>query len=198
MKPIDKAVALVVVAVAIAYGGTKPVQNAGADEGIALVGVTASYDTTNNVSSVAVAWTNGTVTTATPVSVRNAASEPWRELVKIGAAIETGATNVLSFTVADDVTTNRFWWVGIDTPAIVIETTAITITNFVASSRSVHIAWMCDDPKAVAFTIQRRRMGTATIETVATTTENSYTYNGFTVGESWEWRVTSTYAEDGQ
>lgn len=193
-KRASAGVAVAASAFAIIYGGSKGV-NAGADEGIVLVGVTVAYDPTNDVTSVAVAWTNGTVTTATPVSVRNAESEQWRELVKIGAAIETGATNVLSFTVAGDESAHVFWWVGSDTPAVIVETAGITITDFVATSKSVSIAWTCDDEKAAVFAIQRRRRGTTTWETVGTTTEYSFTFSGFTVDKSWGWRIISTYEE---
>lgn len=196
LKPLDKAVALVSVAVAIAYGGTKPVQNAGADEGIALVSVAVEYDETNDVTAVEVSFTGHNVTTATPVSVRNDQTENWRELEKIGATVTTDlATNVLAFAVSGDVSTNRFWWVGTETPAVIIETTGITITHFAASSSSVQIMWTCDDPNATEYTIQRRRKGATQWETVGVTSSLAFVYVGFTVGETWEWRVSSTYAE---
>ena len=196
MKTLDKAVALVAVVVAIAYGGTKPVQNAGADEGIALVSVAVEYDETNDVTAVEVSFTGHNVTTATPVSVRNDQTENWRELEKIGATVTTDlATNLLAFAVAGNVATNTFWWVGTETPAVIIETTGITITHFAASSSSVQIMWTCDDPNATAYTIQRRRKGAAQWETVGVTSSLAFVYVGFTVGETWEWRVSSTYAE---
>lgn len=196
IKPLEKAVALVGLVFAIAYGGTKPVQNAGADEGIALVSVAVEYDATNDVTTVEVKFTGHNVTTATPVSVRNDQTENWRELEKIGATVTTDlATNVLAFAVSGDVSTNKFWWVGTDTPAVIIETTGITITHFAASSSSVQIMWTCDDPNATEYTIQRRRKGAAQWETVGVTSSLAFVYVGFTVGETWEWRVSSTYAE---
>lgn len=196
LSPLKKAVALVAVAVAIAYGGTKPVQNAGADEGIALVSVAVEYDETNDVTAVEVSFTGHNVTTETPVSVRNDQKENWRELEKIGATVTTElATNLLAFAVAGDVSTNKFWWVGTETPAVIIETTGITITHFAASSSSVQIMWTCDDPNATEYMIQRRRKGTKQWETVGVTTSLAFVYVGFTVGETWEWRVSSTYAE---
>ena len=194
----DKAVAVAALCVAVAFGGTKPhpVQNAGADEGIALVGLTADYDPTNDVTAVEVLFVGHNVTTATPVSVRNGEKENWRELEKIGATVTTDlATNILSFAVAGDVSTNKFWWVGTETPAVIIETAGITITHFAASSSSVEIMWTCDDPQAVEYVIQRRRKGAAQWETVGVTTSFAFVYVGFTVGETWEWRVTSTYME---
>lgn len=196
MKPLEKAVGLVAVAVAIAYGGTKPVQNAGADDGIALVGVAVEYDATNDVTAVEVSFTGHNVTTATPVSVRNDQTENWRELEKIGATVTTDlATNVLAFAVAGNVSTNTYWWVGTETPAVIIESKGIEITHFAASSRAVEIMWTCDDPNATEYVIQRRRKGAAQWETVGVTSSLAFVYVGFTVGETWEWRVSSTYTE---
>lgn len=197
LKPLDKAVAVSASIIAIAYGGMKPVQNVGADEGIALVSVETEYDETNGVSLVEVRFTGNSVTTATPVSVRNDQSEIWRELEKIGAAITTDfTTNILSFSVLEDVATNKFWWVGTETPAVIVETTGITITHFAASSSSIQIEWTCDIPQATEYVIQRRRKGSARWETVGETTFNAFLYAGFTVGETWEWRVISSYMEE--
>ncbi|MBP5510641.1 MAG: hypothetical protein J6Z49_06965 [Kiritimatiellae bacterium] len=196
LKPLEKAVGLVAVAVAIAYGGTKPVRNAGADEGIALVSVAVEYDATNDVTAVEVSFTGHNVTTATPVFVRNEQTENWRELEKIGATVTTDlTTNVLAFAVSGDVSTNRFWWVGTETPAVIIESKGIKITHFAASSRAVEIMWTCDDPNATEYVIQRRRKGAAQWETVGVTSSLAFVYVGFTVGETWEWRVSSTYTE---
>ena len=195
LKPLEKAVALVFVAVAIAYGGTK-VRNAGADEGIALVSITADYDSTNDVTAVEVKFTGSNVTTATPVSVRDDETQNWLELEKIGATVTSDlATNLLAFAASGNVATNRFWWVGTETPAVIIETKGITITHFAASSASVQIMWTCDDPKATEFAIQRRRRTVDEWETVGLTSSLAFVYVGFTVGETWEWRVSATYAE---
>ena len=198
LRPIEKAVALVAVSVAIVYGSMKPVKDAGADEGIALVSVAVEYDKTNDVTAVEVRFTGNNVTTATPVSVRNDQTENWRELDKIGAIVTTDfATNTLAFAVAGNVTTNKFWWVGTETPAVIIETTGITITHFAASSSSVQIAWTCDEPNAYEYIIQRRRKGAKDWEweTVGVTTSLAFVYVGFTVGETWEWRVITPHWE---
>ena len=193
---VEKSLVAVALVAAIAYGGTKPVQNAGADEGIALVAVAVEYDETNDVTAVEVSFTGHNVTTATPVSVRNDETENWRELVKIGATVTSDlSTNLLAFAVSGNVATNRFWWVGTETPAVIVETTGIEITYFAASSSSVQIMWTCDDPNATEFVIQRRRKGATQWETVGVTSSFAFVYVGFTVGETWEWRVTSTYTE---
>jgi len=194
LRPLEKAVGLVAVVVATVFGGTKPVLNAGADEGIALVSVAVEYDSMNDVTAVEVKFTGHNVTTATPVSVRNDQTENWRELEKIGATVTTDlATNVLAFAVSDNVSTYLFWWVGTETPAVIIEITGIEITHFAASSSSVQIMWTCDDPNATEYVIQRRRKGAAQWETVGVTSSLAFVYVGFTVGETWEWRVSSTY-----
>ena len=196
LKRLDKAVVIVSLSAATAYGGMKLVENAGADEGIGLVSVAVEYDATNDVTAVEVKFTGHNVTTATPASVRNDQTENWRELEKIGATVTTDLpTNLLAFAVAGDVSTNKFWWVGTETPAVIIESKGIEITHFAASSSSVEIMWTCDDPQAVEYVIQRRRKGAAQWETVGVTSSLAFVYVGFTVGETWEWRVTSTYME---
>ena len=115
---------------------------------------------------------------------------------KIGATITTDfTTNLLAFAVSGNVSTNHYWWAGTETPAVIVETTGIEITYFAASSQSVQLMWTCDDPNASEFAVQRRRKGTTEWETVGVTSSFAFIYVGFTVGETWEWRVTSTYVE---
>ena len=78
---------------------------------------------------------------------------------------------------------------------MIIESKGIEITHFAASSRAVEIMWTCDDPNATEYVIQRRRKGAAQWETVGVTSSLAFVYVGFTVGETWEWRVSSTYTE---
>ncbi len=187
--------AVAFVAAFTVYAVLKPVRNAGADAEVGLVAVEAGYDETNDVSAVVVRFT-GDVAVDTPVWVRNDATEQWRELEKVNADITTDfATNSLSFAVSGNSATNMFWWVGHDTPAVIVETTGITITHFAASSQMVQIMWACDDPKAETFEVQRRRKREREWETVGVTSSLAYVYVGFTVGETWEWRVMSTYTE---
>ena len=195
MSPLTKSVAIFAVFSSVAYAGYK-LMRAGADEGIALVSVVSAYDKTNDVSAVEVRFTGNNVTTATPVSVRNDQTENWRELEKIGAIVTTDfATNTLAFAVSGNVLTNAFWWVGTETPAVIIESKGIEITHFAASSRSVEIMWTCDDPNATEYVIQRRRKGAAKWETVGVTSSLAFVYVGFTVGETWEWRVITSHWE---
>lgn len=195
-----KALAIFTIALTF-YGGAKhAIQNAGADEGIALAGIAVmEYDSTNDVSAVEVHFIGSNVATNTPVYVRNDQSERWRELEKINATVTTDlTTNILAFTVAGNVATNIYWWIGTETPAVIIETKGIEVTYFLATSSSVQIMWTCDESKAEVFAIQRRRKGTQAWETVGVTSSLAFVYVGFTVGETWEWRVTSTFAGDEQ
>lgn len=194
--PVGRAVALLVVCIATAYGGAKSVDNVGADDGITLVDVLVEYDATHDVTAVEVHFIGNNVTVSTPVSVRDADTEAWRELEKIGATVTVDLSeNILSFSVAGDVAGSRYWWVGSDTPAVIVETEGIEITFFHVSSTSVVIMWTCDDPNAVEFEIQRRHDAADQWQTVGVTSQHSYSYLGFTVGETWEWRVISTYEE---
>ena len=186
--------------VAIIAGGTKPNHvTAGADEGLALVSVVVDYDPTNDLTAVEVRFTGAGITTATPVSVRNFDTEGWTGLAKIDATTTSDLpTNVLAFAVSGNVAAYRYWWVGENTPATIVETAGIEITHFLATSQSVEIGWTCDDPNATEFEVQRRRKGTVEWATVAVCDTFGYAYWGFTVGESWEWRVIATYAGDAQ
>lgn len=177
------------------YGGSKQLNiDAGADDGIVLAGVNVDYDSTNDVAAVAVLFTSGNVTVDTPVSVRNAESEEWRELVKHNAEVTTDlATNALTFVVWGNPVTNHFWWVGSDLPAVIIESKGIEIEHFLATSKFVEIEWTCDDPKAKYFSVQRRLKGAAEWETVAETPFLAFRREEFTVGQSWEWRVIAVY-----
>lgn len=181
------------------YGGAKQASvNAGADDGIELADVCVSYNSTNDITTVWVYYTAGTVTVDTPVSVRNAESEQWRELEKQNAETTTDLpTNILSFAVWGNAATNHYWWVGVDTPAVIIESEGIKITHFAATSKSVSIYWTCDDPRATTFQVQRRLRGTSEWETVAETPLPSYLHTGFTIDQSWEWRVIAVYPAEG-
>lgn len=198
LRGADKKAMVLFAAAFTLYAGAKHalVPDAGADAGIQLVSIATEYDSTNDVTSVEVKFTGQGVTTSTPISVRNDQTESWRELEKINAIVMYDLpTNVLAFTVSGNVGTNRYWWAGTETPAVIVETTGIEIVQFAASSQFVQLMWTCDDPNASEFAVQRRRKGTTEWETVGVTSSFAFIYVGFTVGETWEWRVTSTYVE---
>lgn len=175
------------------YGGSKAVvDNWGADEGLNVCWVTAVYDTTNDCTTVGVGFTGTNVTIDTSVSVRNWDTNPWTALDKIEPEISYDmATNVLLFAVAGNERGRRQWWVGVDTPAVIIETEGILIHQFEARSKYVMLSWSCDDPRAEAFEVQYRVRGETAWRTMGTTAELYYIHYGFTVGVNSEWRVIS-------
>lgn len=183
----------------ILSAGKKPVQNAGADAGIDLVGIYVEYDSTNNCTLGAVGYTAGMVYTTTPIAVRNHEWEEWRELSLSYAMIIGGATNSLSFVCAGNETTNKYWWVGVNRPDVNVETRGIELTRFVATSRAVHFEWTCDNTNATEYVIERRHHATAEPwMAICHTSATNATIIGFTVGESWDYRISSTYREGGE
>ena len=184
--------------VTIIYGGSKPVDDYGADDAYDLTGVYVEYDSTNDVTAVEVRFHGSNIGTATPVSVRNSPSEDWSELAKINATVTTDFTeNILSFAVTGNVARVAYWWVGSDLPAVIVETTGIVITHYEATSHAVYFEWTCDDPDATVFQIQRKHPVDDEWQTVSITPDTRYVHFGFTVGESWQWRIMSTYEEGG-
>lgn len=199
------AVQRIVVAIVIVgfaqYGATKGlgrVRNEGSDEGLQVVGVytgatnivDAVSGETNRYTAVEVWYLGSGVTTTTPVSVRDAIDEDWTELAKTDAGYGTeGTTNKMTFIAAGDYASKMFWWIGTDTPAKIVESVGITITEFTVASKFVKISWTCDTPGISTFTVQRRLAGTQAWESVATTSDSTFIYMGFTVDRTWEWRV---------
>ncbi len=183
------------------YGATKGigrVQNEGSDDGLQVVGVYAGATNivdgvtgaTNRYTAVEVWYLGSGVTTSTPVSVRDAIDEDWTELTKNDAGYGTeGTTNKMTFISAGDYASKRFWWIGTDTPAKIVESVGITITEFTVASKFVRISWTCDTPGVSTFTVQRRLAGTQAWESVATTSDTTFIYMGFTVDRTWEWRI---------
>lgn len=183
------------------YGATKGpgrVRNEGSDEGLNVVGVYAGITNivdavsgeTNRYTAVEVWYLGSGVTTSTPVSVRDAIDEDWTELAKTDAGYGTeGTTNKMTFITAGEYASKTFWWIGTDTPAKIVESFGVTITEFTVASKFVKISWTCDTPGISTFTVQRRLAGTQAWESVATTSDNTFIYIGFTVDRTWEWRI---------
>ena len=164
----------------------------GADENLGVVYVTATYVSEFDATAVTVGFTGTAVTVSTPVSVRNWETNPWTELQKISASVTSDLpTNILSFSVSGNEVGRNHWWVGVDTPAVIIETTGITIVQFEARSRYVIISWLCDDPRAAEFEIQYRERGETSWRTMGVTSETQYIHYGFTLDVNSEWRVIS-------
>lgn len=165
----------------------------GADENLGVVYVTASYVSEADATAVTVGFTGTAVTVSTPVSVRNWETNPWTELTKINPTVTTDfPTNTLSFSCSGNETGRNHWWVGVDTPAVIIETTGITIVQFEARSHYVLVSWICDDPRATEFEIQYRERGETSWHTIGVTSETQYIHYGFTLDRNSQWRVLST------
>lgn len=185
------------------YGATKQqiVPHPGADDGITLAEIGIEYSTNTLQTAVEVKYTAGPVTTATPVSVRMSSTNEWTELEKINPTITTDlATNVLAFAVSGDVTKYPYWWVGENPPAIIIETTGIKLLSCEATSKTVLLTWTCDDAKATTFSVQHRTQGGdwETVGTVEKADLMSFTYQGFTIDVTRDWRIRTEYTEANQ
>ena len=177
------------------------VQHPGADDGITLAEIGIEYSTNTLQTAVEVKYTAGPVTTSTPVSVRMSSTNEWTELEKINPTITTDlATNVLAFAVSGDVTKYPYWWVGSNPPAIIIETTGIKLLSCEATSKTVLLTWTCDDAKATTFSVQRRTQGGdwETVGTVEKADLMSFTYQGFTIDVTRDWRIRTEYTEANQ
>lgn len=198
---------------AVMYGGSKnlwtPVRDGGADEGIGLVGIYTGFSndvvevagevTTNRIPMVAVAWTNGTVTASTKVSYRASNTNDWAEVVKTNPEIITeGTTNILQFITSEDLSGFPMWWAGDDLPATIITTASIDITAYVETADYIRIEWSCTQPLATEFSVYYKKTTDADWTLVATTSDRWVQVSGFFVGRDGDWKITSTYLEDGE
>ena len=181
-------------------------ENAGADKEIDFVGITANAvdvvddaGVTNVITEVEVFFHGLNVTADTAVSVRMSETNSWTELEKIDPVLNYDAlTNSLAFTVSNDVTPYKYWWVGDDTPAIVVETKGIEVQSFLATSKFIDIVFTCDDPKATTFYLQTRKYGSTAWTSVASMERAElmhFHFEGFYIGESREWRIYTEYIE---
>lgn len=200
-------------AFAVLYGGSKgfwtPVRDGGADEGIGLVGIytgvsndvveVAGVVTTNHIPMVAVMWTNGTVTAATPVSYRASNTNDWTAAVKTNPEIVTeGTTNILQFVVSEDLSGYPMWWAGDDLPATIITSVSIDITAYVETADYIRIEWACQQPLATEFNVYYKKTTDSDWSLVTTTSNKWIQVGGFYVGANGDWKITSSYLEDGE
>lgn len=194
------------VAVGFIYvGSTKHVTNAGADSGISLAYIdVATNDVPDTV--VTVAYTNG-VTASTPVWVRDKVTDRWTELEKNDASIaSSNGVNYLTFTVpGTNYLQSTYWWVGSDTPPVVVESSGIEIVSFVCTSRRCDVSFTCSDPNCTAFKLQDSDDGeewhdAAEIQAPGAfnpATVHQISASGFFVGRTRYWRVFSSYRAGG-
>jgi len=208
-----KYVAVIGLALATLHGGSKgfwyPVRNGGADEGIGLVGIYTAVSNqvvevsgevvTNRIPMVAVMWTNGTVTASTPVSYRASETNDWTEVEKNSPEITTmGITNILQFVVSEDLSSYAMWWAGKDLPATIITSSSIDITAYVETAEYIRIEWTCSQPLATEFSVFNKRREESEWRLVGTTGNKWIQVSGFLIGADSDWKITSTYLEDGE
>jgi len=208
-----KAVVVCAIVGVTLYGGSKNlawqrVPNDGADAGIGLVGVftqpsndvqtVGGVTTTNALQLLAVMWTTGTVTPSTPVSYRQSNTNDWSTLVPLSYTTYTdGTTNILQYVLSEKLS-YPYWWVGEDKPAVIVTSSEIKITAYRETSTYVRIEWTCDQPLATTFDIKCKKLTDANWTTVTTTSNQYIQLSGFYVDKNLEWKITSTYLEDGE
>lgn len=198
---------------AVMYGGSKgfwtPVRDGGADTGIGLVGIytgvsndvveVAGEVTTNRIPMVAVMWTNGTVTASTKVSYRASNTNDWTEVVKNSPEITAeGTTNILQFITSEDLSGYPMWWAGDDLPATIITSSSIDVTAYVETADYIRIEWTCSQPLATEFSVYYKKTTDAEWRLVTTTSNKWIQVSGFYVGDNGDWKIASTYLEDGE
>lgn len=202
----------VTLAVLCHAGATKNILGkTGADEGVVLaaveaevVGVEVSPGVTNFHTDVSVGYTGGTLSEDTPFLGRDTDEDPWSEMPKYDVSfLHDAVTNWMFFTVSGTGPIDyRQVWLGNDPPDIHVVTEGVKLEYLLVTPRSVAIAWSCDDERCVRFDIHRRKVDRnrrplSDWETVVSGVEDTaWVWEGvFTVGESWEYRVSSTYKE---
>lgn len=211
---VDKAFIILAAAFMTLTGATKGINwsrvyEGGADTGISLVGIytgisnevvtAGGVTTTNEIPMVMYMWTGSGASQNTKVSYRFSDTNYWKAVTK--TRIETGAegvTNWVMFATAQNLSNFRYWWLGEDTPAVVITTIGIDITGFSAHGSGVTISWTCEDPRATTFKVLRKLTTDNSWIECGTTYEHTYVVNGFFLDKEWQWCVTSDFLEDGE
>lgn len=207
-------VAVAVFAVGLAYyGATKQdwrrVPHDGADDDIGIVGVftcisndvqdVGGVAVTNEIPLVMVAYTNGTVTASTEISYRESDTNDWTGVIAVDSWHEAeGTTNMFVMVVSDDMSGHPYWWVGSNKPATVITSSDLKVTLYEETADYVRFEWTCTQPLATEFMIWNKETTESEWHFVATTTNKYIQLDGFYVGKNRDWKISSTYMEDGE
>lgn len=207
-------VAVTAFAVGLAYyGATKQdwrrVPHDGADSDIGIVGVFTSVSNdvqdvggvavTNEIPLVMVAYTNGTVGASTEISYRESDTNDWTGVIAVDSWHETeGTTNMFVMVVSDDMSGHLYWWVGSNKPATVITSSDLKVTLYEETADYVRFEWTCSQPLATEFMVWNKETTESEWHLVATTTNRYIQFDGFYVGENRDWKISSTYMEDGE
>lgn len=208
-------VSLTVMFCGLVYVGATKMQSlighTGADEGIVLAAVEAevvgeevSPGITNFYTEVSVGYTQGTLTEDIPFLGRDTDEEPWGEMEKRNVTFYgDSVTNWMFFTVNGKAPVEyRQLWIGLDPPDVHVVTEGVKLEHFRVTPTSVEIHWSCDDARCVSFDVYRRKVDKdrrplSDWELVESGVEgDSWLWDGvFTIGDSWEYRISSTYQE---
>lgn len=213
-----RVIVLLAVIGATMYGGSKGfwgrVPHDGGDDILTVTGIytgvsnvvdtTQSPPVTNHVPMVRVEWLGNGGTADTPVSIRASETNEWTEIVKLDPVVSIeGITNTLTFVTETNYTGVAFWWFGVDRPAIVVTEEGIEIKQFLVTTRTVHLAWVCGEREATHYVIRRRLQGQTEWEDVANVPAhygvvNEWTGELFTVDKTYDWCIQTTIQEGGE
>ena len=209
---LGKVICTVCVCAAAMYGGSKnagwnAVQNHGGDtafgvvlietQGTNAVETVGGVVTTNAMTWVQAHYTGSGVTNGTPIWVRNSSSNEWTQVVLANSAVTVDlSTNVYSGVASGDLSAWKYWWLGVDLPAVEIdiETLGINLLQVTETAQSMGFLFTCDDDRATAWKVQYKRGNASAWETAATgamATTNAVGVSGFWVGETTAWRIAS-------
>ena len=205
LSPIEKAVALVAVSVAIVYGGSKNIlPRFSCDAGIEVTEATLNVATNDTDATTLVYSYAGTNDVVLPLWVRQSISNEWEHLGEewvFGARTYANGTNTLEYFVqppASNVVPFAMYYVGNDPPPVeIVESGGVKILAFSMTSKAVTITYAVDG------TVLRGKPGTLHVETSekdnvwinlyttnhAETVTNTLTSTGFFVGRTTKWRV---------
>jgi len=197
------------------YGATKGmvwtrVQNDGGDAALQVLGIYTAISNavtevggipvTNEVPMVAVNAT-GAISVSTPVWFRMSDTNEWALAAKTAPTYHTdGVTNRIEFATSDNFAGYTYWWAGVDTPAVIRPTEGIKVTGYTACGTNVVFTFTCDDPNCTTFEAKWKYKTEAdeAFRTAATSSASPIVVPGFWVGTNVDWRITSSYLEDGE
>lgn len=205
IKPLEKAVAFVAIAAAIAYGGSKNiVSRFSSDAGIVVTAATINV-ATNETDATTLAYSyTGTNDVALPLWVRQSVSNEWAHLGEAwtfdGRTYANG-TNTVNYSVAppaSNVVPFAMYYVGNDPPPVeIVESGGVKILGLAMSSKAVTITYAVDGNvlrgKTGQLHVERCGADNIWLDLYATnhtaTVTNTITGHGFFVGNTTKWRV---------
>lgn len=205
VKPIEKAVALVAVSVAIAYGGAKNIlPRFSCDAGIAVTEATLNVATNDTDATTLVYSYAGTNDVALPLWVRQSVSNEWDHLGEewvFDVRTYANGTNTVAYFVqppASNVVPFAMYYVGNDPPPVeIVESGGVKILAFAMTSKAVTITYAVDGDvlrgKTGMLHVEKSEADNVWYDLYTTnhaeTVTNTLTGTGFFVGRTTKWRV---------